>query len=274
MKYSIITINYNNAKGLRNTIESVVSQTFTDYEFIVIDGGSTDGSSGIIKEFQDRISFWVSERDRGIYHAMNKGIARARGAYLNFMNSGDCFYDKDVLRKVSCRRLWGDMVVGHDYHYSDTLKKGYVSPHPDRLSMLTFYEGTLAHQSTFFKRELFENAAYDETKKYVSDWMFYLQKVVEEGKTVQFIPDIVCRREAGGVSESQQKSSLKEKEACLQAFLPAGILRDYQTLSLLDKTTLYRLFAICEHPRGRKWLTLAVKALIRLCRTQRQRRQP
>ena len=86
MKYSIITINYNNGKGLRNTIMSVVGQTFTDYEFIIIDGGSTDGSTEVIKEFDDKIYFWVSESDKGIYNAMNKGVAHAHGDYSIFMN--------------------------------------------------------------------------------------------------------------------------------------------------------------------------------------------
>ena len=88
MKYSIITVNYNNRDGLRATIESVVNQTYRDYEFIVIDGGSTDGSTDVLKEFDDKITYWVSEPDKGIYNGMNKGIAKATGDYLNFMNSG------------------------------------------------------------------------------------------------------------------------------------------------------------------------------------------
>ena len=88
MKYSIITVNYNNKEGLRNTIESVIHQTYRDFEFIVIDGGSTDGSAEVLKEYDSQITYWVSEKDKGIYNAMNKGIAKATGDYLNFMNSG------------------------------------------------------------------------------------------------------------------------------------------------------------------------------------------
>ena len=95
MKFSIITINYNNVEGLRNTIKSVVNQTYTDYEFIIIDGGSTDGSVEVIKEYANIITYWVSEPDKGIYNAMNKGIEVANGEYLNFMNS--IFFFKDVL---------------------------------------------------------------------------------------------------------------------------------------------------------------------------------
>jgi glycosyltransferase involved in cell wall biosynthesis len=89
MKLSVITINYNNAIGLRKTIESVVNQTFRDYEYIIIDGGSTDGSVDVIKEYADKIDYWVSEPDKGIYNAMNKGVAAAHGEYTNFLNSGD-----------------------------------------------------------------------------------------------------------------------------------------------------------------------------------------
>ncbi len=97
MRYSIITINYNNRDGLRKTIESVVNQSCRDIEYIVIDGGSTDGSVEVIEEYAGKIDYWVSERDKGIYNAMNKGLAQAHGEYLNFMNSGDCFHDNDVL---------------------------------------------------------------------------------------------------------------------------------------------------------------------------------
>ena len=99
-KYSIITINYNNAEGLRRTIKSVVSQTFVDYEYVIIDGGSTDGSVDVIKEYENKISYWVSEKDGGIYNAMNKGVKVAHGEYLIFMNSGDIFYSDSVLSDV------------------------------------------------------------------------------------------------------------------------------------------------------------------------------
>ena len=89
MKLSVITINFNNRDGLRKTIESVVNQTYNDFEYIIIDGGSTDGSVDVIKEYADRIDYWVSEPDKGIYNAMNKGIDVAKGEYCIFMNSGD-----------------------------------------------------------------------------------------------------------------------------------------------------------------------------------------
>ena len=86
MKVSVITINYNNCDGLSRTIESVVKQSFKEYEYIVIDGGSTDGSADVIRKYADKIDYWVSESDKGIYNAMNKGIDVAKGEYCNFMN--------------------------------------------------------------------------------------------------------------------------------------------------------------------------------------------
>ena len=97
MKLSIITINYNNARGLERTIKSVICQTFTNYEYIIVDGGSTDGSLEVINKYADHISKWVSEPDEGIYNAMNKGTRMASGEYFNYMNSGDCFCDAHVL---------------------------------------------------------------------------------------------------------------------------------------------------------------------------------
>ena len=92
MKLSIITVNYNDAKGLERTIKSVISQTFHDYEFIIIDGGSTDGSVDVIKKYESHIDYWISEKDGGIYPGMNKGLRQAKGEYLNFMNGGDCYH--------------------------------------------------------------------------------------------------------------------------------------------------------------------------------------
>lgn len=98
MKLSIITINYDNKEGLLKTILSVVNQINHDYEYIIIDGGSNDGSVDIIKDYADKIDYWVSSKDKGIYNAMNKGIDVAKGEYCIFMNSGDTFYDSNTLK--------------------------------------------------------------------------------------------------------------------------------------------------------------------------------
>ena len=127
MKYSIITVNYNNKEGLRKTIESVIHQTFRDFEFIVIDGGSIDGSVDVLKEYDSQIDFWVSEPDGGIYQGMNKGIKKATGEYLNFMNSGDCFYSSDVLEKVTGYQYDTDFIVGTTHNHDTLLRRNFRS---------------------------------------------------------------------------------------------------------------------------------------------------
>lgn len=266
MKYSIITVNYNNKDGLRKTIESVIHQTYRDFEYIVIDGGSTDGSADILKEFNKHITYWVSEPDKGIYNAMNKGIAQAKGEYLNFMNSGDCFYTPDILEKVASYNYETDFIVGHDYHFNVEIQKGHASILPSRTTMVHFFVATLDHQSSFIRRELFDNSPYDEGYRLVSDWIFFTEKIVRDGKQVQFIPDIVCRREEGGLSEQQHERNRLEINTWLHEFLPIGVYEDYATLAKLDRTNLYRLFDICENEKMRRLLTLFIKIIYKLYR--------
>lgn len=264
MKFSIITVNYNNKQGLQRTIKSVINQTYHDYEFIVIDGGSTDGSVDIIKMYNEYITYWVSEPDGGIYQGMNKGVLKAKGDYLNFLNSGDCFYDIDVLEKVAAYNYHDDFIVGKDYHYDPQTSQGHTSIQPVRTTMIHFFVATLDHQSSFIKRELFNNSLYDENHKLVSDWIFYTEKIVKEGKHVKFIPDTICRREEGGLSEQQREVNRKEINDYLHNFLPIGVYEDYLTLSQLDKTSLYRLFLICNNPKMRKALILFIKVIYKI----------
>ena len=261
MKYSIITVNYNNKEGLRKTIESVINQTFRDFEYIVIDGGSSDGSGELLREYSDKITYWVSEPDKGIYNGMNKGIAKATGDYLNFMNSGDCFFANDVLQRVANYNYDADFIVGRDYHYSERRQQGHASIQPPRTTMMHFFMATLDHQSSFIRRELFNGSPYDESHRLVSDWIFYVEKIVGEGRQVQFIPDIICRREEGGLSEQQRERNRSEINAYLHQLLAPGIYADYATLSQLDKTSLYRLFSNLDDSKKRRWLVRFIKLI-------------
>jgi len=265
MKYSIITINYNNRDGLRKTIESVINQTCRDFEYIVIDGGSTDGSVDVLKEYDKNIDYWVSEPDKGIYNAMNKGITQAHGDYLNFMNSGDCFYAPDILEKVSLYHTDADFIIGKDYHYNEESQIGHASIQPPRTTMIHFFISTLDHQSSFIKKNMFNGSPYREDYRLVSDWIFFTEKIVKEQKQVQFIPEIICKREEGGLSEQFHKQNRKEIDAYLHQFLPSGIYNDYATLAKLDKTSIYRLFNICENGKMRKVLVFCIKIIHRFC---------
>lgn len=154
MKLSVITINYNNAEGLAKTMDSVFRQRFSDFEYIVIDGGSTDGSKDLIVNNQDKIAYWCSEKDSGIYNAMNKGIREASGEYLLFLNSGDFLHDFAVLEDIH------PFLSGEDIVYGDLLfvhgdGKEDLFVYPDVLSFEYFLERSLGHPAAFIKRALF-----------------------------------------------------------------------------------------------------------------------
>ena len=261
MKFSIITINYNHCDGLRKTIQSVVNQTFTDLEYIIIDGGSEDGSIEVIKEYSDKITYWVSERDKGIYNGMNKGIAQAKGTYVNFMNSGDVFYSNDILEKVNRLMDDSDFVIGKDFNQNPKTGEVFTTILPTRISMAAFYMWTLPHQSAFIRRSLFNNSPYDESLRIVADWKFYLDKIVYEGKTVQLLDLPICNREQEGVSTSQASKTIEERHRVLSGLLPPGIHKDYETLAKLDRSTLYKLLNLLDNEKSRKWIIYFIKVL-------------
>ena len=174
-KFTIITINYNNKVGLQKTIKSVFDQSFGDYEYIIIDGGSTDGSEEVIEQCAARLSYWVSESDKGIYHAMNKGIAQAHGEYLVFMNSGDCFHDSSVLEWVAAQKLDVDIAIGT----VECVGTGRLKVPPcNDLSMMDLCRNHPPHQAAFIRRALFEKGGFDESLVLVADWSFFVDRLI------------------------------------------------------------------------------------------------
>ena len=150
MFFSVITINYNNCSGLESTVKSVINQSYDNFEFIIIDGFSSDGSVDVIYEYKNRIAYWVSEKDHGIYHAMNKGVIQARGDYCIFMNSGDCFYDDRVLSSIANYNCKEDIIVGYA-----AIKKGngiISSPPIGKFTFYHLYSGAIPHQASFIKQ--------------------------------------------------------------------------------------------------------------------------
>ena len=227
-KLSIITINYNNKAGLEKTIQSVSEQTSGDFEYIVIDGGSDDGSVEIIRDNKDKISRWVSEPDNGIYHAMNKGIQAAKGEYCQFLNSGDWLVDgrviETMLARISdCGIIYGNMLkqMPDGTRLKDKGAKGEVS-------MFTFYRGTLNHSSAFIKRSLFDlYGLYDENLQIVSDWKWYLQVVGLHNEPVCYTDvDVTCF-DMTGISSRGSDLEKIERRQVLEELLPPNILKDY-----------------------------------------------
>lgn len=210
MKLSIITINYNNVEGLRNTIDSVLCQTWRDFEWIFIDGGSTDGSKELIEKTAaecPNVSYWCSEPDKGVYNAQNKGIAHAQGEYLNFMNSGDTFYDENVLMNVWKEEHHEDVLYG-DWLWCDG-KKEMLADCPHKLNPATLSLANICHQSMFINCAILKVEGFDESYKVYSDWARWM-KMICDGYHFTYIPYIVCRFELGGISGVS--SELREQE--------------------------------------------------------------
>lgn len=234
MKFSVITINFNNQSGLRGTIESVVGQTYDDYEYIVIDGGSTDGSVEVIKELASDIDYWVSEKDHGIYHAMNKGVAQAHGEYCIFVNSGDVMYDKCVLTRIAGTILNEDILVGKILSFANDV---LFTPPSRSISLYYLYSGTVPHQSSFIKTDLLRQYPYDENLKIVSDWKFFVQAIVLHNCSVRYIDEIIARFDTNGVSTTNPDKMWKEKEQVLAELFPPRVLADYQHMKASECLT-------------------------------------
>lgn len=266
-KLSIITINRNNADGLRKTIGSVVSQTYTNFEYIIIDGASTDGSVDIIKEYADRITYWVSEPDTGIYNAMNKGILKANGEYLQFLNSGDWLFNETVLRNVFDLHRSEDILYGCDmlYYRND---KVVFKAYPPQLTFLFMISGTISHQGTFLKRNLFENSLYNEQYKIVSDYDFYIKNIVIKNCSTFYLDFPIVYFDMYGISMSKDNETLlwNERKAVLNSYFPEIVLNDMLEYNKLHSITNYSLYPYVEifakHPRLQRIVRRFMKLLL------------
>lgn len=241
MILTIITINYNNASGLRKTIESVVNQTHANFEYIVIDGASTDESVNIIEEYAHKIDYWVSEPDKGIYNAMNKGICMANGDYIQILNSGDILASDNVVERMLAHLqitndqlrvkgepevsiLYGNMIKVDEL--GKVIGKSYYTPY----SLLQFYTSTLNHDCAYIKRVLFDAAnygLYDESLKIVSDWKWYLQAIGLGFVKPIYVDIDVTIFEAAGISETNLDLRNQERRQVLEMSLPPAVLADY-----------------------------------------------
>lgn len=255
MKYSVITINYNHKEGLKRTIKSVISQTSTDYEYIIIDGGSTDGSIDTIKENEDHISYWVSQKDNGVYHAMNKGIAQAHGDYCIFMNSGDCFHSPLVLESVE--EYQEDIVCGQ----VSTFPSGHHKP---TITLVDLLRISLPHQAMFIKRELLAKHPYDEKYKILSDWKFCLETIIIENCSFRTIEIIIADYESGGISTNSNGLLPKEREHILKELFPPRIIADYQRLTPVDDELLDQALLLTKTSGVRKIIKKITNLILRI----------
>ena len=232
MKLSIITVNYNDAEGLERTIQSVVSQTFRDYEFIIIDGGSTDGSVDVIKKYESHINYWVSELDGGIYPGMNKGLRQAKGEYVNFMNGGDSYHSSEVLGNIFALDTSADIITGT---HSDN---GLRNVGEGGVTMLDLYKWAIDHQASFIRREVAMRHPYDEKYRIVSDWKFFIEALIFDNCSFCYTDTIVVDVDMKGISNTNFDLDKQEREAVLKELFPERVLADYRLLASIHPDLL------------------------------------
>ncbi|WP_207429616.1 glycosyltransferase family 2 protein [Pedobacter sp. SYSU D00535] len=235
MKLSIITINYNDADGLKKTFDSVFKQTFKDYEYIVIDGGSTDESVTLIRSKESLLSYWVSEPDNGVFNAMNKGLLKARGEYVYMLNSGDYLYSSDALEKVFGEDLYNEDILTGDVYREADGKIFAESKFPDKINFNLFRTGSISHQSTFIRRRVHDIVGlYDESLKYSADAKFFMLALCRHNVSYKRIPHFLAVCDCGGLTcnPSNFDEMKLEGDRVLREHFPAFI-EDYQELDKL-----------------------------------------
>lgn len=228
---SIITVNYNNSIGLERTIQSIIPQTYKDFEYLVIDGASNDGSLEVIKKNITAIHFSISEPDTGIYNAMNKGIKASNGEYLLFLNSGDVLNGTTALADfISHKNFGGDIIYG-DYQFENGEKI-----FPDQLSPLFFFRTSLPHQSTLFKHTVFDvMGLYDEHYTIVSDRALYIKFFLSNQFVFRHVPYSLSIYDLSGISNNPEhmEKQAKENESMFQEHF--GVFyEDYKKMLLLQ----------------------------------------
>ena len=346
MLLSIITINRNNAAGLEKTMRSVLSQTYKDIEYIIVDGASTDNSVEVIKSLTpnpfnglctpfsspvlggqkpegegERVSdedgwhvctlspsalpspsgegkgvrlLWISEPDKGIYNAMNKGIRKATGDYIQILNSGDCLAADDVVERMVAALTADNGHQTTDASLPSILYGNMIKCFPDgrrvqdkcfagqEITFLGMYTGTLNHSPAYIKRSLFEKYGYyDESLKIVSDWKWYLQAIVL-GKTsdighrtsepilaseIRYVDIDVTLFDMTGISETNKELDKKERRKVLEALVPKAILDDYDRFAF----PIDQIKRLKRHPWAYKMAWFLERCLFKLEKSKNRR---
>lgn len=264
MTLTIITINYNNASGLQKTMESVLAQTCNDFEFIIVDGASTDGSVEFLEKNHSKLktlnSKLITEPDTGIYNAMNKGIRMATGDYIHFLNSGDWLVDENVVKDVLDSIPDCDIFVGNVVQIFENGKKRYCK-NVEEVSLMTFYKSTIQHTSAYIKRELFNTfGLYDESLKIVSDWKWYLQVAGLNKADVRFTERYISCFDMSGISSVNKQLDKLERRKVLEELIPKPILADYDKYSF----DIIQMNRLRKHPFIYKMVWFVERVLFKL----------
>jgi len=253
LKISIVTVCYNSAKTIRDTIESVLSQTYADVEYIIVDGASTDGTIEIVDSYRNQVSKFISEPDHGIYDAMNKGIAAATGDVVGLLNSDDVYEHKDVLTDVvssfsersSADIIFGDVVFASPdnmnrvvrYYRSShfrpwKLRFGWMPPHP----------------ATFVRREVYEKyGLYSLNYRIASDYEIFVRWMLLNKLRYHYLDAVLVRMRTNGVSTSGWKSSVVITKEIVRACRDNGV---YTNLPLILTKVPFKLMELWRQPVG------------------------
>lgn len=256
-------------------MQSVVAQTCKDFEYIVVDGASTDGSVEVIQNLESSFAGrlkWISEPDKGIYNAMNKGIGMASGDYIQFLNSGDSLVSDNVTM------LMMEALKSNEYPsilYGNMLKdmpEGYYMR--DRcfagkdITFLGFYTGTLNHSPAYIQRALFdEYGLYDESLKIVSDWKWYLQVIILGGKKPVYTDLDVSLFDMTGISETNKVLDKAERKRVLNEVVPSTILADYDCWSF----SIGQMRRLKRHPWAYRLVWLLERILFKIEKWQNKK---
>lgn len=275
MTLTIITINRDNVAGLEKTMQSILSQTCTDLSYVVVDGASTDESVEVVKrlapEFGDRLK-WISEPDKGIYNAMNKGIRMADGEYVEFLNSGDALAAPDVVERM--------YKALEDNNYPSILYGNMLKDMPDGnilrdkcfagedISFLGFYTGTLNHSPAYIKKDLFvKYGLYDESLKIVSDWKWYLQAIILGEEKPVYTDIDVTLFDMHGISETNKDLDKSERTQVLEQLIPHTILADYDEWAF----SIDQIKRLKRHPWAYKMVWFLERCLFKAEKQERKR---
>ncbi len=274
MILSIITINRNNATGLEKTLQSVAAQTFQEFEYIVVDGASTDGSVEVIKRYESQFAHlkWVSEPDKGIYNAMNKGIRMASGDYIQILNSADCLAAPEATERMLAELerqgnpaiLYGNMIKC----FPDGRRMVDKCFAGQEITMLGMFTGTLNHDPTYIRRDLFEKYGYyDESLKIVSDWKWYLQAIILGGEKPQYVDMDVTLFDMTGISETNRELDGAERKQVLEQLFPKTVLADYERFAF----PIDQVKRLQRHPWAYKMVWFLERCLFKLEKARKKK---
>lgn len=245
---SVITVCYNVVSCLKNTIDSVSSQTYSNVEYIIIDGKSSDGTVSIIEENKDKITTWVSECDEGIYDAMNKGIRMSHGEWLLFMNAGDVFVSNDILEKLvaevtpDIRILRGDII--RIYNKIKVRSCGVTSQNP---SLMDMFNNTFHHQASLIQKSLFSDyGLYSTEYKLCSDWIFFFNCVVLHNVKSRYLGMVVAEFQMDGASTNGALQYENERKKYLKQIYGDDLFYCLEELSMYRKS---RISSLCLRVR-------------------------